>query len=134
MSKEELLKELNSFWRSLAESDKTSGKITSIISGGVAGFVEDKNGNSYYCNARDFKSNKSKLFYACTAFSYLYMAPVAFHSVLVLSRFISFYLFIVFSKISFCAFFDGYRLLVFNIFLFKIIYSANKKAKSYITI
>lgn len=61
MSKEELLKELNSFWRSLAESDKTSGRITSIISGGVAGFVEDKNGNSYYFNARDFKSNKSKM-------------------------------------------------------------------------
>lgn len=61
MSKEELLKELNSFWRSLAESDKTNGRITSIISGGVAGFVEDKNGNSYYFNARDFKSNKSKM-------------------------------------------------------------------------
>lgn len=61
MSQADILKELGSFWRKYADSDKLEGHIKKILNEGVAGFVEDENGNTYYFSARDFKANKSKM-------------------------------------------------------------------------
>lgn len=61
MSKEDILKELNAFWRKLADSDKLEGYITKILPNGSSGFISDNDGNSYYFSARDFKANKTKM-------------------------------------------------------------------------
>jgi len=61
MSMDDVLKELEVYWKQYADSDKTDGRILRILADGNSGFITDSVGNTYYFNARDFKSGKSKM-------------------------------------------------------------------------
>ena len=61
LRKNDILEELNGYWRKLVDSDKIAGRIKKIICEGGSGFIVDKNGNEYYFNAKDFKAQRSKM-------------------------------------------------------------------------